>query len=362
MADEIQGSQGFQGAPSPSPAPSSTGDTPEIGAKLQATPGTTALKDLGRPAASGPTGQGAVPPAKAPEGVPSVEPAKPATPTWDAAHEQWLKSKGMDLTKFDPANDAHVQLVKNAINAESAMTKAQQEAKARAAQPPRQPAPPPPPVASSQAAKIEGPLAEFEAIHAYERKQMLARLGVTEADLRAQRPDILEQWDREYVIERQKAWESEQVWKQEQATKQQREAAEEARMADSLRKTEEAMAQNFTLAKAKNPEVEAAFQRSGVDKVFQFLDNELVVPKAFILHNPEVFDWFMKAATALDYMNPENEARRKESWTQEYEKSLQNARSAQMPSMSGSSPAPRNGSQTSMSGHWTQRMAAATIR
>lgn len=365
MSEEVTAGQaGGQSMGSQEPTPSvSAGDVSNIGTKLHGlTSGQVALKNAFTTEPGAEPGQGNQPPANATatqQTPPAQTQQSQPVAKWDPAHENWLKSKGMDLTKFDPANDAHVQLVKNALSAESQMTKAIQAAKAPQ-QPPSPQTQPTPPAAPKQSIEDMSPLEQFDAIHKYEREKLLDRLRVTEQEFREARPDLWEEMNEEYRNGRQQAWEQTQEWKAEKSQRDAAKKSEETKFAAEMSRLTQAMENNLVVARSKNPQFDQVFSESGFDKLFDALDKTYALPKQFILSDPAILNLFVSAAEAIAYQK--QEPSRKETWQQEYEAKVAKAKGAQLPPASANGNMMQQNSTIPQSAHWSQKLASAIVK
>ena len=358
MADESQSqaapaAQPQSGASGGSPASSSSGQssTPSGGgapsnqpldaalaAKLQggSRGQALALSDV----AAGNKGQGDKPPVEPVK----VEPAKqgdakakapeqgePVAAKWEEEQGKWISSKGLDATHFDPSNEAHRKLVESARNAEAAMTKAQQEAKHRETLEKAKLAAP-----AKPEAKELTPIEKHEQVYQDAIAATLAVHGFqSPQQLKQERPDVWQNLQEMKNEEwRQAVLDNIEYEKKTIAEKQSKDDAQR-QFAEDMRKLNESSGMNLQKFKAANPKFDDAWKASGVDAVFKFLDEQHVLPKEFILHNPEVAKWFADAVEAMEYRKSEPD--REKDWRTRYEKDLMKAKGAELPAISSAS-------------------------
>lgn len=324
MADEQVSTQSATATETPQSGANSV--EASIGAKLQSRSGGQAISDADE-TVSDPAGQAGA--SQTPDKEKAVDGKSSATkepPKWDEQEEAWLKSKlpaGTDLSKLDPSNELVKQIVKNGRNAESEMSrvkaeheKVQNQIKAReileeAKKVPDTTKPTPPNLPKT---KIE----EFEEFHETILDNIMYGYGVNSWDeFIANYPAIAERLALKKLEGHQKAWESEQVRIQQEAEKKREELNAQQRFKDEMQSAKTAMENNMIAAKKKTPELDSQMEKTGVNEVLNYFQSEPIYwPKEFILSNPKLFDFFSKAANAIDFVQnlDKFESKKKQEW------------------------------------------------
>jgi hypothetical protein len=250
---------------------------------------------------------------------------------WSEQHLNWLKSKNLDAAAIDPGNASFRQLVENAVQAESAMTKAVQESKAaKAIEDAKK-------QAQEQQTAPKGPEAPKSPLELFEEgfngkvAGALSILGFEDVkQLMTERPDLYTQFNEEYRTQRQLAWEESQKWAQDQSRIAEEKAKEKLRVESDYKQMKLAVDTNFQTARAKNPAFDTLWRESGVENILSWLDKTFVLPREMVLQNPEVFSALSEMAAAMEYRRGEND--RVKSLREKWEKEALEAKRAKLPS------------------------------
>lgn len=281
------------------------------------------------------TGQGEQPPEGSGTKDSAGKEADLKKAAWNEQHTRWLQSKHLDMSKIDPANPAHMQLVESAVNAEAAMSKTIQEAKASQMleEVKKKAEQAPPPIAGSQSAP-KTPLERFEQNFEERVGNALGILGFKDVnELLQNRPDLYQQFNEEYRNSRQVAWEETQKWKSEQAAAAEAATKSKMQLENNYRQMQTDVKNHFDTARAKNPAFDTLWRESGVENILSWMDKTFVLPREMVLQNPEIFKLFSDFASAMEYRRGESD--REKGYRQKWEKEVLEAKRDTLPPISG---------------------------